>query len=114
MDNNAKKQIDVKNIIEDLSNGLTRYKKDDFGNGSIEEKYNLTAAQVARIFKHKKLKGLKVKGKSRIKDDFELIDNITEQYEMESDLASMVTSEVDINELEEVDEEADVDVNQLN
>lgn len=76
MENTLKKnQVSVKQLINDLENGMTRYKKDDFGNGSIEQKYNLTKAQVARIFKNEKLKGLKVKGKTRIKDDVELIDD---------------------------------------
>ena len=69
----VKLQISKASIKEDLKNGLSRYKKDDFGNGSIEDKYGLTPAQVLRIFKNPELKGLKTKGKTRIKDDFELV-----------------------------------------
>jgi len=101
MDTSAKNQVSIKQLISDLSSGMTRYKKDDFGNGSIEEKYNLTQAQVARIFKHDKLKGLKVKGKTRIKDEFELIDDVVmEEAVIESELTSVevdMTEEVDVN-----------------
>lgn len=76
MEHNVKVQVSIKQLMNDLSNGITRYKKDDFGNGSIEEKYNLTKVQVARIFKNEKLKGLKVKGKTRIKDEVDIIDDV--------------------------------------
>lgn len=99
MDTSAKNQVSIKQLMNDLSNGMTRYKKDDFGNGSIEEKYNLTQAQVARIFKHDKLKGLKVKGKTRIKDEFELIDDVVmEEAVIESEFTPVEeTEEVDAN-----------------
>lgn len=99
MNTSAKNQVSIKQLMNDLSNGMTRYKKDDFGNGSIEEKYNLTQAQVARIFKHDKLKGLKVKGKTRIKDEFELIDDVVmEEAVIESEFTPVEeTEEVDAN-----------------
>jgi len=109
-------QVTIKQLMNDLENGLTRYRKDDFGNGSIEEKYNLTKAQVARIFKNEKLKGLKVKGKTRVKDNFELIDDfVTEQEEMQAQLTGMIDTSFDINDIEEptITQSTEVDINQL-
>lgn len=71
------KKISLVGIKADLKAGATRYKKDDFGNGSIEEKYGLTKAQVARLFKDERLKGLKTKGKTRLKTVVDLVDDET-------------------------------------
>ena len=68
----TKKQVSIAQLKEDLSNGLSRLKKQDFGKGSIEEKYGLTPTQVTLIFKHPDLKGLKVKGKKRKKVEEEI------------------------------------------
>lgn len=49
--------IGYKTIINDLHNGLTWYKKDDLGYGSIEQKYNVPlSSQIDTIRKHPKLK----------------------------------------------------------
>jgi hypothetical protein len=58
MDINA---ITAEMILADLSNGLTRLKKDDRGYGSIEEKYELTARDVYFLFKTPELKGRRTK-----------------------------------------------------
>jgi DNA recombination-dependent growth factor C len=49
------KPLSIKQILEDLNNGLTRLKKDDFGKGSIQEKYDLTMLEVRELFQHEKL-----------------------------------------------------------
>lgn len=48
--------ITVTQLIEDLNNGLTWFKADDLGYGSIEIKYNANPNQIAAIRKHPKLK----------------------------------------------------------
>lgn len=45
-------------IEEDLNEGLTWYKKDDLGYGSIQEKYSYKDVQIATIRKHPILKDL--------------------------------------------------------
>lgn len=97
----VKNQISIKQLINDLNSGLTRYKKDDFGNGSIEEKYNLSKSQIMRIFKHDKLKGLKVKGKTRLKDNIDLIDDTNpENLIMELEGSETVMTNTNVEELE--------------
>jgi hypothetical protein len=51
-----KVDLTVSQLINDLNNGLTWYKKDDLGYGNIESKYGATAAQIMAIRKHPKLK----------------------------------------------------------
>ena len=55
------KEVKISEIQDLLKQGFTRLKKDDLGNGSIQEKYDLTTSQVKDLFQHEKLKGLKVK-----------------------------------------------------
>lgn len=52
-------EIRASEVIESLQNGVTRFKADDEGYGSIEEKYALSPAGVRRLFKNDTLKGLK-------------------------------------------------------
>jgi basic membrane lipoprotein Med (substrate-binding protein (PBP1-ABC) superfamily) len=54
----AVKKVDlyVTQLIEDLNNGLTWFKKDDLGYGSIEVKYGANEKQIAAIRKHPLLK----------------------------------------------------------
>ncbi len=51
-----KVDITVSQLINDLNTGLTWYKKDDLGYGSIEAKYGATAPQIMAIRKHPALK----------------------------------------------------------
>lgn len=57
----AAKEVKISEIQDLLKLGYARLKKDDLGNGSIQEKYELTTSQVKDLFQHPKLKGLKVK-----------------------------------------------------
>lgn len=50
-------QLYVSNLLEDLRNGLTWYKSEDAGYGSIQEKYDATDKEVAAIKGHPALKG---------------------------------------------------------
>ena len=51
-----KVDITVSQIVNDLNTGLTWYKKDDLGYGSIETKYGAIPQQIAAIRKHPALK----------------------------------------------------------
>lgn len=54
----ATQKIDLKlsALLEDLDNGLTWFKKEDVGYGSIQEKYDATDFHIKMIQKHPKLK----------------------------------------------------------
>lgn len=60
-------KLTVSQILEDLNNGLDRK--------AIREKYNLTATDVARLFQHEKLKGVRV----RTAPAFELEDDTVDE-----------------------------------
>jgi hypothetical protein len=51
-----KVDLTVSQLINDLNEGLTWFKKDDLGYGSIETKYNANPNQIAAIRKHPALK----------------------------------------------------------
>lgn len=50
----------IKKVLEDFRNGIERYKKQDKGFGSIEEKYLLTESECKELFAHPSIKGKKV------------------------------------------------------
>lgn len=56
--NMSVKKVDltVSQLINDLNEGLTWFKKDDLGYGSIETKYGANQIQIAAIKKHPSLK----------------------------------------------------------
>lgn len=51
-----KVDLTVSQLINDLNSGLTWFKKDDLGYGSIETKYGANPAQIMAIKKHPALK----------------------------------------------------------
>ena len=51
-----KVDLTVTQLINDLNSGLTWFRKDDLGYGSIEMKYGANAAQIMAIRKHPALK----------------------------------------------------------
>ena len=53
------KQIKISELVKDLKSGVTRWKKDDLGFGSIEEKYDLDFKDMKQITSHPKLKGIR-------------------------------------------------------
>ena len=70
------KRISIQGLLEDLSNGLTRTKNGKGYNpelSSIEEKYELTKADVKEIFKHPLL----ANKKTRLPRAFVLVDDVT-------------------------------------
>ena len=52
-----KVDLTVTQLVNDLNEGYTWFKKDDLGYGSIETKYNANPNQIAAIRKHPALKG---------------------------------------------------------
>lgn len=72
-----RKQIKVSEILNDLENGLTRYIKDDFGNGSIEAKYDLRFTEVTELFRHPELRNRKTR---RVGNglSFDIINDVSE------------------------------------
>lgn len=78
------KEISIAGLLEDLSNGLTRTKDGKGYNatlGSIEEKYDLSKAEVKDIFKHPLLANKKTKAPRtfRLVDDVTPSENTTER-----------------------------------
>lgn len=74
---NGRQRISVSEVLEYLANGVTRCVGDPGYNeerGSIQEKYNLTKAQVGRMFTDPTLKGKKVRFPKE--DPFVLVDDI--------------------------------------
>lgn len=72
----ARTKILASEVLELLASGVTRTTKDKNYNeelGSIEEKYNLSKAEVAALFSHPVLKG----ARTRTVAPFELIDDVT-------------------------------------
>ena len=51
-------ELTVSQLKTDLTNGLSWYKKDDLGYGSIQEKYGAKDNQIELIMSHPKLVGL--------------------------------------------------------
>lgn len=49
------KKVVLSQVVEDLQNGLTKWKKDDIGFGSLEKKYNLSQAECIQLFGHPKV-----------------------------------------------------------
>lgn len=50
------KKITLSQVVEDLKSGLTKWKKDDIGFGSIESKYNLQIHEALELFNNSKIK----------------------------------------------------------
>lgn len=57
----TEKKVNLSQLIEDLNSGLTRWKKDDIGFGSLEKKYNLSTSEMAQILTHPRLKNVESK-----------------------------------------------------
>ena len=55
------KEIKVSEVLNYLKNGVTRWKKEDLGFGSLEEIYGLTFTEVKELIDHPKIKGVKTK-----------------------------------------------------
>ena len=81
---NEKVQISVRGVLTHLANGVTRCVGDTGYNeerGSIQEKYNLTKAQVTRMFKDPMLKGKKTR--IQAEDPFVLVNDLEDDEEIQ-------------------------------
>lgn len=68
------KRLKASQLKEDLLNGLTRFKKDDIGFGSLEKKYNLTTNEMAVVLTHPALKDIET-----VIPDFIIEDDVTNE-----------------------------------
>lgn len=50
------KKVTLSQVVEDLKSGMTKWKKDDIGFGSIESKYNLQMSEALELFNNSKIK----------------------------------------------------------
>jgi len=57
----APKKVTLSQVVEDLNSGLTRWKKDDIGFGSLEKKYNLQMSEMIQLLAHPKLQNVETK-----------------------------------------------------
>lgn len=55
----GRKTLGAKQILNDLKSGLTRWKRDDLGFGSLEEKYELTFTEMKTVIADHRIKGVK-------------------------------------------------------
>jgi hypothetical protein len=55
------KKILISEVLKDLKSGLTRWKKDDLGFGSLEEKYSLSFTELKDLINHEKIVGVRSK-----------------------------------------------------
>jgi hypothetical protein len=67
------KVIRLSQIKEDLNNGLSKWKKDEIGFGSIEKKYGLTNAEMIDLMAHPKVKKMETRIPTFVIED-DLID----------------------------------------
>lgn len=58
MEELAPKKVTLSKVIEDLNSGLTKWKKDDVGFGSLEKKYNLLQHEMIELLSHPKIKNV--------------------------------------------------------
>ena len=55
------KKVVLSQIVEDLANGLSRWKTDDIGFGSLEKKYNLQRSEMIELLAHPKIKNVQTR-----------------------------------------------------
>lgn len=55
------KEIKISEVLNHLQNGVTKWKKEDLGFGSLEAIYNLTLTEANELFGHSKVKNAKTK-----------------------------------------------------
>lgn len=82
-------ELSGKQIRRDLEGGMTRYKKNDMGWGSIEEKYGMTPKEVEIFFRNPKISELRtIPQRFILIDDFDMTLNLDEfkEPELPSDL----------------------------
>ena len=55
------KEVTLSQVKEDLDNGLTKWKKDDIGFGSLEKKYSLTMQEMIELLANSKVKQMETR-----------------------------------------------------
>lgn len=73
MAESKKIEVGITQVLGLLKEGYARYKKQDKGKGSVQEKLGLSRAQVKKLFLHSALKGQKTKSLSA--DDITIVDD---------------------------------------
>lgn len=86
-----KKQVKISQVREDLHSGLTRWKKDDIGFGSIEKKYGLTVPEMIELLAHPKIKNIE----SRI-PTFIIIDDVPDEESTHKEQQEETTSKIEV------------------
>ena len=88
------KTIKVSEVLNSLKSGVTRWKKEDLGFGSIEEKFDLTFTEMKELMNHPKIRGVKTKIPTlRIIDDVE-----TEETPEETTEDTLVETRIEVAE----------------
>lgn len=78
MNDKMTKKVVLSQVVEDLQSGLSRWKKDDIGFGSLEKKYNLTLQECIELFNHPKIKNVESKIPT-----FVIVDDIADEQQEE-------------------------------
>lgn len=84
----APKKVELSQVKEDLLNGLTKWKKDDIGFGSLEKKYSLTFEQMIKLINHPKVEKIE----TRI-PTFIIIDDLEDLPEETPNVATITVAE---------------------
>lgn len=91
------KKVVLSQIKEDLESGLTRWKKDDIGFGSLEKKYNLTMPEMIELFAHPKVRNIETKIPTFIiVDDLEDTQPVVEQSDISAEIPKPVENKATI------------------
>jgi hypothetical protein len=94
MSDKMTKQVTLTQVVEDLRSGLSRWKKDDIGFGSLEKKYNLTLQEAIQLFAHPKIKDVE----SRI-PTFVIVDDLPDtEPEVEAPVTLETKLEVELQQ----------------
>lgn len=97
----ATKKVVLSQIVEDLKAGLTRWKKDDIGFGSLEKKYNLQIPEMVELLAHPKIKNVETKIPT-----FIIVDDLME--EPIEELKSSLSTTIHVGEVEIVKQESSI------
>lgn len=80
------KKVSIIEVLKDLKSGFSRWKKDNKGYGSIEEKYNLNFTEMKTLVAHEGLKGIRTQIPSLIIVDDRDPSNIKESSVSSDDI----------------------------
>jgi hypothetical protein len=89
------KKVVLSQIIEDLESGLTRWKKDDIGFGSLEKKYSLTLPEMIKLLAHPKINLIETTIPA-----FVIVDDLEEVEELVQTQIESVTEQIKETKIE--------------